>query len=178
MPLRFFERLGSKDEEKLFGREHWHSDSRDVADKGEETGMNAYRHTMQYYETDRMGIVHHSNYIRWMEEARVDYLAQLGWGLERLEAMGSVSPATYLDAKYKQTTTFPDVISIQVTLTQFTGVRLRLHYVMTKEGGPVVFEGNSEHCFQDQQGHILRLRKAFPAFAQALDQQLAAGQEA
>ena len=127
--------------------------------------MNAYRHTVQYYETDRMGIVHHSNYIRWMEEARVDYLAQLGWGLERLEAMGSVSPATYLDAKYKQTTTFPDVISIQVTLT-------------TKEGGPVVFEGNSEHCFQDQQGHILRLRKAFPAFAQALDQQLAAGQEA
>ena len=98
--------------------------------------------------------------------------------VERLEAMGSVSPATYLDAKYKQTTTFPDVISIQVTLTQFTGVRLRLHYVMTKEGGPVVFEGNSEHCFQDQQGHILRLRKAFPAFAQALDQQLAAGQEA
>ena len=84
-PLRFFERLGSKDEEKLFGREHWHSDSRDVADK-EETGMNAYRHTVQYYETDRMGIVHHSNYIRWMEEARVDYLAQLGWGLERLEA--------------------------------------------------------------------------------------------
>ena len=140
--------------------------------------MNAYRHTVQYYETDRLGIVHHSNYIRWMEEARVDYLAQLGWGLERLEAMGSVSPATYLDAKYKQTTTFPDVISIQVTLTQFTGVRLRLHYVMTKEGGPVVFEGNSEHCFQDQQGHILRLRKAFPAFAQALDQQLAAGQEA
>ena len=68
--------------------------------------MNAYRHTVQYYETDRMGIVHHSNYIRWMEEARVDYLAQLGWGLERLEAMGSVSPATYLDAKYKQTTTF------------------------------------------------------------------------
>ena len=42
----------------------------------------------------------------------------------------------------------------------------------------MVFEGNSEHCFQDQQGHIPRLRKAFPAFAQALDQQLAAGQEA
>ena len=41
--------------------------------------MNAYRHTVQYYETDRMGIVHHSNYIRWMEEARVDDLAQLGW---------------------------------------------------------------------------------------------------
>lgn len=140
--------------------------------------MNAYRHTVQYYETDRMGIVHHSNYIRWMEEARVDYLGPAGMGTGAAGGHGSWSRPTYLDAKYKQTTTFPDVISIQVTLTQFTGVRLRLHYVMTKEGGPVVFEGNSEHCFQDQQGHILRLRKAFPAFAQALDQQLAAGQEA
>ena len=40
--------------------------------------MEAYQHTVQYYETDKMGIVHHSNYIRWMEEARVAYLAQLG----------------------------------------------------------------------------------------------------
>ena len=32
-----------------------------------------YIHTVQYYETDKMGITHHSNYIRWMEEARVDF---------------------------------------------------------------------------------------------------------
>lgn len=31
--------------------------------------MTAYHHLVQYYETDRMGITHHSNYIRWMEEA-------------------------------------------------------------------------------------------------------------
>ena len=43
--------------------------------------MEPYQHTVQYYETDKMGIVHHSNYIRWMEEARVAYLAQLGWNL-------------------------------------------------------------------------------------------------
>ena len=59
--------------------------------------MKPYQHTVQYYETDRMGITHHSNYIRWMEEARVDFLAQLGWNLERLEAMGAVSPVTALD---------------------------------------------------------------------------------
>ena len=33
-----------------------------------------YEHTINYYETDRMGIVHHSNYIRFFEEARIDYL--------------------------------------------------------------------------------------------------------
>ena len=52
--------------------------------------MRPYLHTVQYYETDRMGITHHSNYIRWMEEARVDLLSQLGWPLEKLEAMTAV----------------------------------------------------------------------------------------
>ena len=42
--------------------------------------MKPYIHQVQYYETDRMGITHHSNYIRWMEEARVAFLEELGWG--------------------------------------------------------------------------------------------------
>ena len=46
--------------------------------------ITCYTRPIQYYETDRMGVVHHSNYIRWMEEARVAYLAQLGWNIEML----------------------------------------------------------------------------------------------
>lgn len=134
--------------------------------------MEAYHHTVQYYETDQMSIVHHSNYIRWMEEARVHYLAQLGWGLDKLETLGAVSPITSLSVKYKQPTLFPQVISIQVTLTRFTGVRLYLHYVMKNPQGEIVFEGDSEHCFQDRSGRILRLNKDLPAFAQALRDQL------
>ena len=48
--------------------------------------MEPYLHKVQYYETDKMGIAHHSNYIRWMEEARVDFLEKIGWGFDRLEA--------------------------------------------------------------------------------------------
>ena len=44
--------------------------------------MVPYDHKVQYYETDGMGIVHHSNYIRWFEEARVDLLEQLGFGYD------------------------------------------------------------------------------------------------
>lgn len=131
--------------------------------------MEPYQHKVQYYETDRMGIVHHSNYIRWMEEARVDFLDQIGWSLETLEKMGAVSPVTALEAKYKQNTTFPQVISIRVTLTQYTGVRLKLGYVMESPDGQVVFEGASEHCFLDGQGRILRLKKAFPDFHRAME---------
>ena len=42
--------------------------------------IKPYLRRPQFYETDGMSIIWHGNYVRWMEEARVDYLAQLGWG--------------------------------------------------------------------------------------------------
>ncbi|MFR6379821.1 MAG: acyl-CoA thioesterase [Evtepia sp.] len=57
--------------------------------------MEPYQHTVQYYETDKMGIVHHSNYIRWMEEARVAYLAQLGWNIEMSGGYGGHFPGDW-----------------------------------------------------------------------------------
>ena len=41
------------------------------------------KHEVQYYETDRMGITHHSNYVRWMEEARTFFLREIGWPYEK-----------------------------------------------------------------------------------------------
>ncbi len=60
-----------------------------------------YQHKVQYYETDGMGIVHHSNYIRWFEEARVDFLAQIGMPFEQVEARGIVSPVLRVSCEYK-----------------------------------------------------------------------------
>lgn len=56
--------------------------------------MKDYKHFVQYYETDQMGITHHSNYIRWMEEARIDFLKQIGWNYKKLESLGIISPVT------------------------------------------------------------------------------------
>lgn len=44
-----------------------------------------YEHKTQYYETDQMGIIHHSNYIRWFEEARVHMMEQMGMGYDMME---------------------------------------------------------------------------------------------
>lgn len=123
--------------------------------------MREYQHKVQYYETDRMGIVHHSNYIRWMEEARIDFLEQIGWNYERMEAEGIISPVTAIECKYKVNTTFADVIKILVFVEEFKGVRLKLNYIMKKDD-IVVFEGKSEHCFLDSQGKLIRLKKEYP----------------
>lgn len=128
----------------------------------------AYEHVVQYYETDKMGITHHSNYIRWMEEARVDFLAQIGWDFAKLEAMGIVSPVVVVECHYKATTTFPETIRIFVSVEEFKGVKLKLNYKMLNGEGKVVNEGKSEHCFLDSNGIPVRLNKDYPEFYQAL----------
>ena len=72
--------------------------------------MIEYKHTVQYYETDKMGIVHHSNYIRWMEEARVNFLDRIGASYFELEEKGIISPVTAIDCKYKLSTRFPETV--------------------------------------------------------------------
>ena len=130
--------------------------------------MTPYVHQVQYYETDRLGITHHSNYIRWMEEARVDFLRQIGWGYDRLEAMGIVSPVTAASCKYLASTTFADRVSITLSVESFNGVTLCLGYAMVKADGVQVCTGRTEHCFLNREGRFLRLKREFPDFHQAL----------
>lgn len=127
-----------------------------------------YEHIVQYYETDKMGITHHSNYIRWMEEARVDFLTQIGWDFAKLESLGIVSPVVSVECQYKHTTTFPEVIHISVAIEEFKGVKLKLKYSMENDDGEIVCEGRSEHCFLDVSGKPIRLNKEFPEFYNAL----------
>lgn len=132
--------------------------------------MKPATHVVQYYETDRMGVTHHSNYIRWMEEARVDFLNQIGWGYDKFEAEGVISPVTAVDGKFRLSTTFADVVSIDVSVEEFKGVRLKLYYEMKNADGQVVFDGHSEHCFLDEKGMPLRMTKKYPEFVELLKQ--------
>lgn len=129
--------------------------------------MKPYEHKVQYYETDKMGIVHHSNYIRWMEETRIDFLSQCGWDYKVMEDNGIVSPVTGVESKYKGNTVFSDVISIEVSVEEFKGIRLKLRYVM-KKGDVVVNEASSEHCFLDTDGKIVNIKKVQPKLYDAL----------
>lgn len=130
--------------------------------------MNTYKHTVQYYETDKMGITHHSNYIRWMEEARIDFLKQIGWAYEKLEEQGIVSPVIEVNCKYKNTTTFSDEITISVSVAEFKGVKLVLNYEMKKADGSIAAVGQSMHCFLDLEGRPIRMAKQYPDFNEAL----------
>ncbi|WP_307976937.1 acyl-CoA thioesterase [uncultured Streptococcus sp.] len=134
--------------------------------------MKAYQHQIQYYETDRMGITHHSNYIRFMEEARTDLLIQLGYPYDRLESEGIISPVTAVAADYKATSTFGDVLTITTKVVLVKAAKLVLDYQMVNQDGVLVFKGHSEHGFLDKNGKFVSLKKQNPDFYQVLVNQL------
>ena len=139
--------------------------------------MTDYVHLVQYYETDRMGITHHSNYIRWMEEARVHFLSAIGWDYAKLEAMGIVSPVISLTCEYRHPTTFSDRVSIRVEVMEVGGVTLRLRYTMRNQDGTEVCTGTSSHAFLNAEGRPVRMKRDYPDFYETLSR-LAGGKAA
>lgn len=132
-----------------------------------------YIRKVNYHETDKMGITHHSNYIKWMEEARIHFLDRIGFSYSKLEADGIISPVIAVECQYKQPTTFDDEVCIAVSVEEFKGVRLTIRYVMTNnKTGEVVLTGITKHCFVDVNGRPIVLRKQFPEFDEALKAQM------
>ncbi len=130
-----------------------------------------YTHRVMYYETDKMQCTHHSNYIRFMEEARVDFLDKIGYGYKRLEDENLVSPVIGVELEYKKTTTFDDLIDIDVRVKSFTGVRIEFGYVM-KRGEDVVCLASSKHCFLDKNGRPVSLKRVTPKLFDLLDKEV------
>lgn len=84
----------------------------------------SYTRKINYYETDKMGVVHHSNYIRFLEEARCRWLEELNISMEKLEELGYTIPTLEVNCKYKYHITSGDIITIEPKITEFNGVRM------------------------------------------------------
>lgn len=127
--------------------------------------MNEYIRKVQYHETDKMGIVHHSNYIKWMEEARIWFLDRIGCSYAKMEADGVISPVTAVECSYKTPTTFGDEVRVEVRMLEYTGVRLVIGYEMCNTAtGQTVARCRSEHCFTNAAGRPIALRRQFPEY--------------
>lgn len=125
--------------------------------------MEKYVHKVHYYETDKMGITHHSNYVRWMEEARIDFLEKIGMGYDYLETQGAISPVIGVECKYIHPTTFNDCVEIEVKIEEFKGVKLIIGYIMkNQKTNEIVLKGKTKHCFVNSEGQVIILKKAFP----------------
>lgn len=119
-----------------------------------------------YYETDKMGIVHHSNYIRWFEEARLDYMKKTGLDYAEMETHDILMPVTGVSAKFLSPVRYGDTVEIFAHFTRFNGVRADFTYEVYN-AGVLAATGESGHCFVDVHTMApLSLRSSLPEFYQ------------
>ena len=115
----------------------------------------------RYYETDQMGIIHHSNYYRYFEVARTDYLKDIiGMTYKDIENAGVRMPLTETHCKYKIPALYDDEITITTTVREMTVVRIIFDYVITREkDGALIAEGVTAHAFTNVQNRPINLKK-------------------
>lgn len=110
--------------------------------------IRPYERRAKYYETDQMAIIHHSNYIRWMEEARIDWMEQIGCSYRMLEETGIMIPVLSVSCEYRTAVRFDDVVEIHLQVTKFNGVKMAISYeIYDKETKELRTKGESGHGF-------------------------------
>ena len=124
-----------------------------------------YERKINYYETDKMGVVHHSNYIRFLEEARCYWMDKIGIPFSALEEKGVTIPVLGVNVEYKHHVTYGDSILIKVIIKECSGVRLTVKYdVRDKKTEKTVIEAETKHCFTNKELRPVNLKKYAPEF--------------
>ena len=110
-----------------------------------------------------MGIVHHSNYIRYMEEARLSWLEQHGLAYDNLESIGIMLPVISVNAEYIKPLKFGDTFNITTKLIELSNVKIKLSYEVRNSGtGELCATGESVHCFVNNDFKPIAIRKTNP----------------
>ena len=130
---------------------------------GDDEMLRPYERNVYYYETDKMGIMHHSNYIRIFEETRIHFLSEAGMPFPEIEAKGILMPVLSVECSYLHPLRFGDTFSVDLRITEFNGVKLGVRYIVKNIAtGEICAEGKSSHCFTDEELKPLRTKSRFP----------------
>lgn len=118
---------------------------------------------VRYSETDQMGVVHHSEYIKWFEVGRLDCVYALGASYMDMEKAGFYLPVINVQASYKWPAKYDEFIIVKTTLVEYNGIRLKLSYqVVREDDGEVLVEGSTEHCWTTTAMQPVNMSKVRP----------------
>ena len=117
---------------------------------------------VRYAETDRMGLLHHANYLVYFEQGRTELLRALGYSYKDLEDQGYLLVLTKVEVKYKSPARYDDLLTLRTTVLRTTAVRIDHHYELLRDG-LLLAEGTSTLACVDRDGRV----QALPAFLAA-----------
>ncbi|MGN0488516.1 MAG: acyl-CoA thioesterase [Ruminococcus sp.] len=127
-----------------------------------------YKRKVKYYETDRMGVVHHSNYLRLIEDARMDWLNDNVMNYHKMEEMGVIIPAASAEGKFISFLHYDDPFSVEIKLIKFNGVKMTFSYIVrNSDTDKICYTGKSSHFLangnsDNEYKPYLSFRKKYP----------------
>ncbi|MBQ6229866.1 MAG: acyl-CoA thioesterase [Eubacterium sp.] len=132
--------------------------------------LTPYTRKINYYETDQMQVVHHSNYVRFMEEARLDLMEQVGLDYAAMEEKGIIIPVLDISCKYIFAVHYGDTIVVTPKITKLTPVRFSLSYeIKDAKSGEIRCEATSSHAFVDTGFRPMNMKRNFPELYAVLE---------
>lgn len=106
-----------------------------------------YSFRVTYPETDRMGTVHHSNYVKYYETARWELLRSIGVPYSSLEDSGVMCPVIRMNFRFVKITRYDELLTVVTTLKAIKGVRVWFEYKLYNEQNELINEAETELAF-------------------------------
>ena len=106
---------------------------------------------VEYHHTDQMGIVHHSNYVKFFEVARTEWLRASGLTYAEMERRGVMMPIVDVAVKYRNPALYDELISVTAYVDEAPMARMTFRYEVRGEDGRDIASGFTTLGFIDKE---------------------------
>ena len=111
-----------------------------------------------YADTDAMGIVYHTNYIKWFEVGRNELMRQLGVAYTELEKLGLNMPLTKVSCHYLLPAKYDQLLTVETKFDYIKRASIRFNsHIWDEEGKTLLVEGYTIHACTNMEGKIRRI---------------------
>lgn len=132
-------------------------------DEAYKVEIHPYEHRVRYYETDRSGSVSQTNYARWLENARMELLDQVGFGCEQQEELQVICPLLSESIEYISPFHYQDTVVVAARIVSYDGRKMALEYrLYEKKTKELKATAKSVHCFVNWSGNRISLKNVYP----------------
>jgi len=101
------------------------------------------RKRIYYHDTDAGGVVYYANYLKYMEEARTEFLEERGLFLKKLAEEGTLFVVAHQEIDYKFPAFYGDILDVSSKITRLSNVKLEYEHLVKNQEGKLVCIGKA-----------------------------------
>ena len=135
----------------------------EVAGAKRQIEITPFEHHTKYHETDQQGYIHTSNYMNWIEDARMHLMEQMGLTFKQMLEMEISSPIVSHSIEYRSPVKFDETIVVDTKLLAYDGHEMDVAYrIYDKATGEDRAVAKTCHCFVNKSGTPISMKRAYP----------------